>query len=88
MKRREVIFVVTSLILGAVIGGLIGEAIGTYLPPSAAKTLFTMSKEIGVNTFRIDFYAIALTFGLMIKINFMSVLFVLLVVVYFKWWYF
>ncbi len=88
MKRREVIFIVTSLILGAVMGGLIGEAIGTYLPPSAAKTLFTKSIEIGVSTFKIDFYAIAFTFGLMLKINFMSVLFVLLVIVYFKWWYF
>jgi hypothetical protein len=35
----------------------------------------------------IDFYAITLTFGFLIKINFVSVLFVLLVFVYFRWWF-
>ncbi len=87
MKRREIVFIVTSLILGAVIGGLVGDIIGTYLPPGAAKTLFSKSIEIGLDTTRIDFYAIALTFGLMFKINFLSVLTVILVIVYFRWWY-
>ncbi|MFH1699908.1 MAG: DUF4321 domain-containing protein [Candidatus Zixiibacteriota bacterium] len=87
MKRREVIFIVTSLVLGAVIGGLVGDIIATYLPPGAAKTLFSKSIQIGVDTFRFDFYAIAFTFGLMIKINFLSVLTVILVIVYFRWWY-
>ncbi|MEE9442426.1 MAG: DUF4321 domain-containing protein [candidate division Zixibacteria bacterium] len=87
MKRREVIFIVTSLILGAVIGGLVGDIIATYLPPGAAKTLFSKSIQIGIDTTRFDFYAIAFTFGLMIKINFLSVLTVVLVIVYFRWWY-
>ncbi len=87
MKRREVIFIVTALILGAVIGGLVGDIIGTYLPPGAAKTLFSKSLEIGLDTTRIDFYAISFTFGLMVKINFVSVLTVILVIVYFRWWY-
>ena len=87
MKRRELTFIIIALILGAVIGGLIGDIIGTYLPPSAAKTLFTKSVEIGVNTFRLDLYAIQFTFGLTLKINFMSVLFVILVIIYFKWWF-
>lgn len=87
MKRREVIFIVTGLILGAVVGGLVGDIIGTFLPPGAAKTLFSKSIQIGIDTTRIDFYAISLTFGLMVKINFLSVLTVILVIVYFRWWY-
>jgi hypothetical protein len=87
MKRREVIFIITALILGAVMGGLVGDIIGTFLPPGAAKTVFTKSIEIGIDTTRIEFYAISLTFGLMFKINFMSVLVVLLILVYFRWWY-
>ena len=85
MKRRELTFV--ALILAAVIGGLIGDIIGTYLPPSGAKTLFTKSVQLGFKSMQVDFYSVSLTFGLMFKINFMSVLMVLLVIIYFRWWY-
>jgi len=87
VKRRELTFIITALVLGAVMGGLVGDIIGTYLPPGAAKTVFTKSIEIGVNTTKVDFYAISFTFGLTFKINFVSVLVVLLVIVYFRWWY-
>ncbi len=87
MKKREVTFILVSLILGAVVGGLIGEIIGTYLPPGAAKTLFTQSISIGFETIKVDFYAVLFTFGFMLKINFMSALVLLLVIIYFRWWY-
>jgi hypothetical protein len=87
LKKREVVFIVTALILGAVVGGVIGDIIGTFLPPGAAKTLFSKSIQIGIDTTRWDFYAVAVTFGLMVKINFLSVLTVILVIVYFRWWY-
>jgi len=87
MKRRELTFIITALILGAVIGGLIGDVIGTFLPPGAAKTVFTKSIEIGFSPTKLEFYAVSFTLGLMFKINFMSVLVVLLVIVYFRWWY-
>jgi hypothetical protein len=87
LKSRELTFIVVALVLGAVIGGLIGDIIGTFLPAGAAKTVFTKSIEIGFDTVKVDFYAIALTFGLKLKINFMSMLVVLLVIIYFRWWY-
>jgi hypothetical protein len=87
VKKREVVFIVTALVLGAVIGGLIGDIIGTYLPAGAAKTLFSKSIQIGLDTTRVDFYAFTLTFGFTVKINFMSVLAVILVMVYIRWWY-
>jgi hypothetical protein len=87
VKRRELTFIIIALVLGAVMGGLVGDIIGTYLPPGAAKTMFTKSVQIGINTTQIDLFAVSLTFGLMFKINFMSVLVVLLVIVYFRWWY-
>ena len=87
MKRREVVFIVTALILGAVIGGLAGDIIATFLPPGAAKTLFSKAIQIGIDTTRFDIYAITFTFGLMVKINFLSILTVILVIVYFRWWY-
>ena len=88
MKKRELTFIIVALLLGAILGGFVGEIIGSFLPPGAAKTLFTKSLKIGFDTTRFEFYAISLTFGLMFKINFMSILGVLLVIIYFKWWYF
>lgn len=87
MRRRELTFLIVTLILGAAIGGLIGDIVGTFLPASAAKTVFTKSLEVGIDTFKVDFYAISFTLGLTLKINFMSILVVLLVIVYFRWWY-
>jgi len=35
----------------------------------------------------INLFSISLAFGLLIKINFVSVLAVIFVIIYFKWWY-
>jgi hypothetical protein len=87
LKKRELTFLITALLLGAILGGFAGELIGSFLPPGAAKTLFTKSVKIGFETTRVEFYAISFTVGLMFKLNFMSILGVLLVIMYFKWWY-
>lgn len=87
MKRREMTFLVTALILGAILGGLVGDIIGTFLPAGAAKTVFSKSIQIGFGPAQVDFYSVAFTVGLKFKINFMSVLVVLLVIIYFRWWY-
>lgn len=86
MNRRGTVLLV-ALILAAVIGGLLGDIIGTYLPDGAAKTLFSKSIQIGFSPTQVDFYAISFTVGLLFKINFVSALFVILVIVYFRWWY-
>ncbi len=87
MKKREVIFLTVALILGAVVGGLLGELIGSFLPDGAVKTLFTQSIKIGFENFSAEFYALSFTLGLMVKINFVSVLLIIFVMVYFRWWY-
>jgi len=87
LKKRELTFIIVALILGAVIGGLIGDIIGTFLPPGAAKTVFTKTIEIGFDTVKADFFIISFILGLKLKINFMSMMVVLLVIIYFRWWY-
>ncbi len=87
MKKRELTFIIVALVLGAVMGGLVGDIIGTLLPPGAAKTVFTKTIEVGFDTVKVDFFAVVFTFGLKLKINFMSIMVVLLVIIYFKWWY-
>ena len=87
LKKRELTFIIVALVLGAVLGGLVGELIGAYLPPGGAKTLFERAVLIGFQPVSVDLYAISFTIGLMFKINFVSVLFVMLVIIYFRWWY-
>jgi hypothetical protein len=87
MKSREVVFLTVALILGAVVGGLIGQLVGSLLPEGAVKTLFMEAIDIGVKPFSIEFYALSLTFGLMVKINFVSILMIIFVIIYFRWWY-
>ncbi|MEP0827991.1 MAG: DUF4321 domain-containing protein [Candidatus Zixiibacteriota bacterium] len=87
MKGRELTFIIVALLLGAIVGGFLGDLIGSVLPPGAAKTLFSKSVQIGFETTRVELYSISFTVGIMFKINFMSVLTVLLVIIYFRWWY-
>lgn len=87
MRTRELTFIVVALLLGAILGGFVGELLGSFLPPGAARTLFSKSLKIGFEATRVEFYSISFTIGLMFKINFVSVLGVLLVIIYFRWWY-
>lgn len=87
MKKRELTFIITGLILGAILGGLVGDVIGTFLPAGAAKTVFTESIDLEFGPMPVDLHVIGFTFGAKVKINFMSVLVVLFVLAYFRWWY-
>ena len=93
MRKNEIVFLIFSLLLAAIVGGLVGDIIGHFLPDGAAKTLFEKSIDIGTihngqySPITIDFFAITFTLGLMFKINFVSVLFLVIVVIYFRWFY-
>ena len=88
MKKNEITFLVVSLILAAIVGGMVGSLIGEFLPDGASKTLFQKSLEFGVDPpLKVDIFLLKLTIGFMFKINFMSVLFIIMVVIYFRWWY-
>jgi hypothetical protein len=98
LRDREISFIIISLIMAAIIGGFLGQLIGEYLPDGAVKTLFVKSMDIGIGQrgvsvneiqepIYINLYSISLAFGLLIKINFVSLLMIILVIIYFKWWY-
>jgi len=98
LRDKEIRFVVFSMLFAAIVGGFMGQLIGEYLPEGAVKTLFVKSLDIGlgqrgltVNDIQepiyINLYSISFAFGLMIKINFVSLLMIILVIIYFKWWY-
>jgi ABC-type microcin C transport system permease subunit YejE len=87
MRRNEITFLIFSLLLAAIVGGLLGDLIGYYLPEGAAKTLFQRNLEVGIDSTTVDFFSISFTIGFMFRINFVSVLFLVMVLIYFRWWY-
>jgi len=87
MKRRDTLILVISLLLAGIVGGLLGDIIGYYLPDGAVKTLFQKNIPIGFDTGEVDFFVISFNFGIKVVINFMSMLFMILVLIYFRWWY-
>jgi hypothetical protein len=98
LRDKEIKFIIISLIMAAIVGGFLGQLIGEYLPEGAVKTLFVKSMDIGIGQrgvsvnemqqpIYINLYSISLAFGLLIKINFVSLLMIILVIIYFKWWY-
>jgi len=98
LRDKEIRFVIFSLVMAAIVGGFIGELIGSYLPDGAVKTLFVKSLDIGIGQrgisvneiqepIYINLFSVSLAFGLLIKINFVSLLMIILVIIYFKWWY-
>ena len=87
LKRRELTFLIVSIIMASVFGALVGDIIAGFLPEGTAKLLFSKNVEIGFDATKVEFFALSFTAGLMMRINFMSVLFVLLVLIYFRWWY-
>ena len=82
--------------MAAVAGALVGDIVGSFLPEGTIKTLFEKSIEIGVGRsvglqqvepLSINLYALTFVLGFTVRINFVSVLFVLLLLIYFRWWY-
>jgi hypothetical protein len=96
VKSRELTFLIVGMILAAIAGGLIGDVAGSFLPDGTMKTLFQTHIKIGigrtvgldtVEPLSINLYAVSFLFGLTFRINLVSVLFVLLLFIYFRWWY-
>ncbi len=91
---------ILAAVFGGLIGDVVGSFLpdGTiktlfvkHLEVGIGSNTFATISD-GSDPFRyapltINLFAITLTFGLLLKINFVSVLCVLLVFVYFRWWF-
>ena len=82
MKKRKIHFIVLSLFVGAIFGGVVGNIFSLVLPESVVKDFFLTSitfdlgglvnNDIGV--FIIDLKVIVLKLGLSMSFNFTSVI--------------
>ena len=82
MKKRKIHFIVLSLFVGAIFGGVVGNIFSLVLPESVVKDFFLTSitfdlgglvnNDIGV--FIIDLKVIVLKLGLSMSFNFTSII--------------
>jgi|TARA_Y100000758_G_scaffold175062_1_gene124518 hypothetical protein len=82
MKKRQLHFIVLSLFVGAIFGGVVGNIFSLVLPESVVKDFFLTSitfdlgglvnNDLGV--FIIDLKVIVLKLGLSMSFNFTSVI--------------
>lgn len=82
MKKRQLHFIVLSLFVGAIFGGVVGNIFSLVLPESVVKDFFLTSitfdlgglvnNDLGV--FIIDLKVIVLKLGLLMSFNFTSVI--------------
>lgn len=74
MASRGVAVVVLTVVAGLVVGSLLGELLGGLLPAGRAQDLLTKGPTIGLtNPATLDLRFLALTFGLVFKVNLLGV---------------
>ena len=73
--RKSLGTVALTLLLGVMIGAIMGEVIGLFLPEgSMAEQLFVTFHDMGPEVVTLDLVILELTFGFKIHFNLMSVI--------------
>ncbi|MEE8639661.1 MAG: DUF4321 domain-containing protein [bacterium] len=62
------------VIIGALLGTMVGELLGAYLPEGGAKNFFLKSITFGLDPATLNLHILALTFGLILKINVLTII--------------
>jgi pimeloyl-ACP methyl ester carboxylesterase len=76
---------IVVLVLGLFIGGAVGEALALILPNGVVKTFFVKPVPYSLGPGTLDLHAFAVTMGLSINVNVMSVLGVVLAIYLLRW---
>jgi hypothetical protein len=66
--------VILFILIGAVLGGYVGELLGLLIPTGLFHDLFTKSFDVGLDTMVLDLRIVVLTFGFKIYINLCSII--------------
>ncbi len=62
------------VIIGALLGTMVGELLGAYLPEGGVKNFFLKSITFGLDPATLNLHILALTFGLILKINVLTII--------------
>ena len=78
VKNNDGIVLMFLLLVGAILGSIIGAALGDMIP------LLNYGKTIGVDPFVVDLNVIVLTFGLRFSLNLSSIVGIIIAFFIFK----
>lgn len=84
-KRKKIGYYLIILILGAVVGSVLGDALAFTLPEGVVRKFFLNSVGFEINPTKIDLKLIHFTFGFGININIIGVVGVFLVAYFLRW---
>jgi hypothetical protein len=87
MKRRlSVTWILSAVILGAVIGSALGQVIGLALPDGVVKEFFTNTANIGFDPVQVNLGIIDFTLGFYFRLNVIGVIGIVLAAYIFRWY--
>jgi hypothetical protein len=87
LRRRNPWIFVVIIVLGAIVGSAIGHILGIVLPQGAVKTVFLKALTVGIPTITLNLAILKLTFGFMLHINLVTVIFIILLAYLLRWFY-
>ncbi|NIV71403.1 MAG: DUF4321 domain-containing protein [Calditrichae bacterium] len=85
MKKKSLAYYLFILILGALVGSVLGDALGVLLPQGVVREFFLKSAQFSFGPAPIDLRIVGLTFGFSISINVVGVLGILLIAYVLRW---
>jgi hypothetical protein len=87
LRRRNPWIFVFIIVLGAVVGSTVGHILGIVLPQGAVKTVFLKALTVGIPTLTLNLAILNLTFGFMLHINLVTIIFIILLAYLLRWFY-
>lgn len=85
--RRRTGVLILIVVLGALLGSALGTLLGKVLPSGPVKSFFLQSVDVGFRPLHIDIAVLTFDFGLMLRLNIISVVGVMLIAYILRWFY-
>jgi len=86
VKKRSLGILITSIVLGMLIGSVFGEIIAYIVPHGVVRDFFLQSISPKFGPGSIDLIVVQFTLGFEFKLNMVSVLGIFIAVYYFRWY--
>ncbi len=85
LRKKSLKAIVLTVLLGIAVGTVVGQVLAVALPDGIPRDVLVQSAQFEVEPFTLNLMVITLTFGISLKLNFISVLGILVMVQLLKW---
>jgi len=85
LRKKSLKAIVLTVLLGIAVGTVVGQVLADVLPDGIPRDVLVQSARFELKPFTLDLMVITLTFGISLKLNFLSALGILAMVQLLKW---